>query len=88
VVRLSPHQKVVLECVHSKEQKQSPTEVDREFNNIMRLDGRTGAVQDLIGIDSRVELYGFVAVERKGRDLGRGFDFYISLQDLLSEKCC
>jgi hypothetical protein len=40
VVRLSPHQTVLLESVYSKEEKQSPTEVYREFNNIMRLSGR------------------------------------------------
>ena len=34
VVRLSPHQKVLLECVCSKGEQQSPTEVYREFNNL------------------------------------------------------
>lgn len=32
--------KVLLEIVYSKEEKQSPIEVYREFNNIMRLSGR------------------------------------------------
>ena len=40
VVRLSPHQKVLLERVYSKGERQSPTEVYREFNNLMRLTGR------------------------------------------------
>ena len=40
VVHPPPHQKVLMESVYSKEEKQSPTEVYREFNNIMRLSGR------------------------------------------------
>jgi archaeal cell division control protein 6 len=40
VVRLSPHQKVLLECVYSKGERQSPTEVYREFNDLMRLPRR------------------------------------------------
>ena len=40
VVRLSPYQKVLLESVYSKEEKQSPTEIYRQFNHIMRLSGR------------------------------------------------
>jgi hypothetical protein len=48
---------------------------------------RTGIIQDLIGIDSRVGIVPVVEMERIGRDPGRGVDFYISLQDLLSEKC-
>ena len=40
VVRRSLHQKVLLKCVYSKGERQSPTEVYREFNNLMRLAGR------------------------------------------------
>jgi cell division control protein 6 len=79
VVRLSPHQKVLLECVYSKEGKQSPTEVYREFNNIMRLSGREQVSHKTLSqLIAELELYGYVEVERKGRGRGRGVDFYIS----------
>ena len=78
VVRLSPHQKVLLESVYSKEEKQSPTEVYREFNNIMRLSGREQVSHKTLSVlVAELELYGFVEVERKGRGRGRGVDFYI-----------
>lgn len=78
VVRLSPHQKVLLEAVYSKEEKQSPTEVYREFNNIMRLSGREQVSHKTLSVlVAELELYGFVEVERKGRGRGRGVDFYI-----------
>ena len=69
----------MLECVYSKEEKQSPTEVYREFNNIMRLDGREQvSYKTLSELIAELELYGFVDVERKGRGPGRGVEFYIS----------
>jgi Cdc6-like AAA superfamily ATPase len=78
-VRLSPHQKVQLECAFSKGDRQSPTEVYREFNNLMRSTGSEQVshktLSELVG---ELELYGFVEVERKGRGRGRGADFYIS----------
>jgi cell division control protein 6 len=78
VVRLSPHQKVLLEAVYSKEEKQSPTEVYREFNNTMRLSGREQVSHKTLSVlVAELELYGFVEVERKGRGRGRGVDFYI-----------
>ena len=78
VVRLSPHQKVLLECMFSKERKQSPTEVYREFNNIMRLSGREQVSHKTLSqLVAELELYGYVEVERKGRGRGRGVDFYI-----------
>ena len=79
VVRLSPHQKVLLESVYSKEEKQSPTEVYRAFNNIMRLSGREQVSHKTLSeLTAELELYGYVEVERKGRGRGRGVDFYIS----------
>jgi cell division control protein 6 len=79
VVRLSPHQKVLLESVYSKEEKQSPTEVYREFNNIMRLSGREQVSHKTLSeLIAELELYGYVEVEREGRGRGRGVDFYIS----------
>jgi cell division control protein 6 len=79
VVRLSPHQKVLLESVYSKEERQSPTEVYREFNNIMRLNGREQVSHKTLSeLVAELELYGYVEVERKGRGRGRGVDFYIS----------
>jgi Cdc6-like AAA superfamily ATPase len=60
----------------SKEEKQSPTEVYREFSNIMRLDGREQvSYKTLSELIAELELYGFVEMERKGRDPGRGVDF-------------
>ncbi len=71
VVRLSPHQKVLLECVYSTEEKQSPTEVYREFNNIMRLDGREQVSHKTLSeLIAELDLYGFVEVERKGEGEG------------------
>ena len=79
VVRLSPHQKVLLESVYSKEEKQSPTEVYREFNNIMRLSGREQVShKTLSALIAELELYGYVEVVRKGRGRGGGVDFHIS----------
>ncbi|MGB8310592.1 MAG: hypothetical protein WCE81_01860 [Halobacteriota archaeon] len=79
VVRLSPHQKVLLECVYSKGERQLPTEVYREFNNLMRLTGREEVSHKTLSeLVAELELYGFVEVERKGRGRGRGIDFYIS----------
>ena len=79
VVRLSPHQKVLLESVDSKEEKQSPTEVYREFNNIMRLSGREQVShKTLSALIAELELYGYVEVVRKGRGRGGGVDFHIS----------
>jgi cell division control protein 6 len=79
VVRLSPHQKVLLECVYSNEEKQSPTEVYRQFNNIMRLSGREQVSHKTLSeLVSELELYGYVEVERKGRGRGKGVTFYIS----------
>jgi Cdc6-like AAA superfamily ATPase len=79
VVRLSPHQKVLLESVYSKEEKQSPTEVYREFNNIMRLNGREQVSHKTLSeLTAELELYGYVEVERKGGGRGRRVDFYIS----------
>src|SRR5664280_1314637 len=79
VVRLSPHQKVLLESVYSKEEKQSPTEVYREFNNIIRLSGREQVShKTLSALIAELELYGYVEVERKGRGRGDGVDFHIS----------
>jgi len=71
VVRLSPHQKVLLESVYSKEEKQSPTEVYREFNNIMRLSGREQVSHKTLSeLTAELELYGYVEVERKGARKG------------------
>ncbi|MEI7827396.1 MAG: hypothetical protein WCI87_06355 [Euryarchaeota archaeon] len=79
VVRIAPHQKVLLESVYSKEEKQSPTEVYRDFNNIMRLSGREQVShKTLSALIAELELYCYVEVERKGRGRGRGVDFYIS----------
>ena len=87
VVRLSPHQKVLLESVYSKEEKQSPTEVYREFNNIMRLSGREQVShKTLSALIAELELYGYVEVERKGRGRGRGVDFYIYPTDSVERK--
>jgi cell division control protein 6 len=79
VVRLSPHQKMLLECVYSNEEKQSPTEVYRQFNHIMRLSGREQVSHKTLSeLVSELELYGYVEVERKGRGRGKGVAFYIS----------
>ncbi len=79
VVRLSPYQKVLLESVYSKEEKQSPTEVYRQFNHIMRLEGREQVSHKTLSeLVSELELYGYVEVERKGRGRGKGVAFYIS----------
>jgi Cdc6-like AAA superfamily ATPase len=83
VVRLSPHQKVLLECVYSKGERQSPTEVYREFNNLMRLTDcehvSHKTLSELVAeLVAELELYGSVEVERKGRGRGMGVDFYIS----------
>jgi len=70
-VRLSPHQKVLLESVYSKEEKQPPTEVYRESNNIMRLNGREQVSHKTLSeLVADLELYRYVEVEQKGR--GRG----------------
>ena len=62
----------------SKGGKQSPTEVYREFNNIMRLSGREQVSHKTLSeLVAELELYGYVEVERKGRGRGRGVDFYI-----------
>ena len=81
VVHPPPHQKVLMESVYSKEEKQSPTEVYREFNNIMRLSGREQVSHKTLSVlVAELELYGFVEVEREGRGRGRGVDFtYIRL---------
>jgi Cdc6-like AAA superfamily ATPase len=87
VVHLSPHQKVLLESVYSKEEKQSPTEVYREFNNIMRLSGREQVSHKTLSVlIAELELYGYVEVERKGRGRGRGVDFYIYPTDSVEQK--
>jgi archaeal cell division control protein 6 len=79
VMRLSPHQKVLLECVYSNEEKQSPTEIYRQFNHIMRLTGREQVSHKTLSeLVSELELYGYVEVERKGRGRGKGVTFYIS----------
>jgi archaeal cell division control protein 6 len=73
VVRLSPHQKVLLECVYSKEGKQSPTEVYREFNNIMRLSGREQVSHKTLSqLIAEFELYGYVEVEPRAWKGKRG----------------
>ena len=60
----------------SKEEKQSPTEVYRELSNIMRLDGgEQVSYKTLSELIAELELYGFVEMERKARDSGRGVDF-------------
>ena len=83
VERLSPHQKVLLESVYSKEEKQSPTKVYREFNNIMRLSGREQVSHKTpSALIAELELYGYVEVERKGR----GVDFYIYPTDSVERK--
>lgn len=79
VVRLSPHQKVLLECIYNKGERQSLTEVYRKFNNLMRLTGREQVSHKTLSeLVAELEFYGFVEVERKGRGRGRGVDFYIS----------
>ena len=79
VVRVSPHQKVLLECVYSKGERQSPTEIYRAFNNFMRLTGREQVSHKTLSeLVAELELYSFVEVERKGGGRGRGVDFYIS----------
>jgi Cdc6-like AAA superfamily ATPase len=84
---VSLHQKVLLESVYSKEEKQSPTEVYREFNNIMRLRGREQVShKTLSALIAELELYGYVEVERKGRGRGRGVDFYIYPTDSVERK--
>jgi len=78
-VRLSPHQKVLLESVCSKEEKQPSTEVYREFNNIMRLNGREQVSHKTLSeLVAKLELCSHVEVEQKGRGRGGGVDFYIS----------
>lgn len=63
VLRLFPHQKVLLECVYSKRERQSPTEVYREFNNLMRLAGREQvSYKTLSELIAELELYGFAEV--------------------------
>jgi len=70
---------VLLECIYGKEEKQSPTEVYREFNNIMRLNGREQiSHKTLSELIADLELYSYVEAERKGRGRGRGVDFFIS----------
>jgi len=60
----------------------SPTEVYREFNNLMRLTGREQVSHKTLSeLVAELELYGFVEVKRKGRRRGRGVDFYISQQN-------
>src|SRR5665647_3505738 len=82
-----PHQKVLIESVYSKEEKQSPTEVYREFNNIMRLSGREQVShKTLSALIAKLELYGYVEVERKGRSRGRRVDFYICPTDSVERK--
>ena len=77
----------MLESVYSKEGKQSPTEVYREFNNIMRLSGREQVSHKTLSeLTAELELYGYVEVERKGRGRGRGVDFYISPTGLVERK--
>jgi Cdc6-like AAA superfamily ATPase len=66
VGRLSPHQKILLETVNSKEGKQSPTEVYRGFNNIMWLSGREQVShKTLSALVAELELYGYVEVEER-----------------------
>jgi Cdc6-like AAA superfamily ATPase len=77
----------LLESVYSKEGKQSPTEVYREFNNIMRLSGREQVSHKTFSaLIAELELYGYVEVERKGRGRGRGVDFYIYPTDSVERK--
>ena len=67
---------MLLKIVYSKEEKQSPTEVYREFNNIMRLSGREQVShKTLLALIAELELYGYIEVERKGSGRGRGVDF-------------
>jgi Cdc6-like AAA superfamily ATPase len=87
VVGLSPHQKVLLESVYSKEEKQSPTEVYREFNNIMRLSGREQVSHKTLSeLVAELELYGYVELELKGRGRERGVDFHISPTESVERK--
>ncbi len=70
---------MLLENAYSKEEKQSPTEGYREFNNIMRLSGREQVSHKTLSeLTAELELYGYVEVERKGRGRGRRVDFFIS----------
>jgi DNA-binding HxlR family transcriptional regulator len=70
---------VLLECVCIKGERQSPTEVHREFNYIMRLTGREQVSHKTLSeLVAELELYGFVEVEQKGWGRGRGVEFYIS----------
>jgi len=78
---------VLLESVYTKEGKQSPTEVYREFKNIMRLSGREQVShKTLSALIAELELYGCVEGERKGRSRDRGVDFYIYPTDTVEWK--
>ncbi len=57
-MRLSPHQQVLLESVCSKEEKQPPTEVYKEFNNIMGLSGREQVSHTPSELTAELELHG------------------------------
>ena len=66
VVRSSPHQKVLLECIYSKGERQSPTEVYREFNNLMRFFGfEQVSHKTLLELVAELELYGFARLNVK-----------------------
>ncbi|MGB8310586.1 MAG: hypothetical protein WCE81_01830 [Halobacteriota archaeon] len=68
-----------MQCIYSNDGKQSPKEVYREFNNLMRLTGREQVSHKTLSeLVAELEFYGFVEVERKGRGRARDVDFYIS----------
>jgi CDC6, C terminal. len=86
VVRLSTSEGVAGKRLQQRGET-VPTEVYREFNNIMRLRGREQVShKTLSALIAELELYGYVGVERKGRGRGRGVDFYIYPTDSVERK--
>ena len=82
-------QKVLLECVYSKEEEQSPTEVCQEFNTIVRFDGREQAsYRTLSELIAELDCKGLLRWNEKGGVRAEGLTYIPLLQDLLSEKCC
>jgi hypothetical protein len=86
VVRLSPHQKVALECVYGKEGEQSPTDVCGEFNNTMRLDGREEVSNKTLSeLIVELECTGLLRWNEKGKIRAEALNSISLLQDLFAK---
>ena len=80
---------MLLESVYSKEEKQSPTEVYREFNNIMRLSGREQVSHKTLSeLVAELELHGYVEVDGKDEGGAAVSTSTYSRPDQLSGKRC